>query len=276
MSLKRIHLNMMRTACLVTCATFQVGLLPAQYQWSCHYPNLGYPPYDGRAWEGNHNVAYVSYIPVSLIDGPTTCRYPPVGPLVATPNKKYKGDAGAIIYGYGPQSWRTESVYNFTVAGYRGPFWHDPGQTRNYGYGTPKVGTTWSTADEDGVGADCYLWNDSAYADNSNWIYDLSIPNQTQGQVHYSGTGSNPLESSTARIAWDMRTLIDITNLDNITAKVNYNHTCFPAHAILVNNFLVYQYTPTRADTLYLINCLVLQLDKVIGQQSAATHVPCN
>lgn len=89
------------------------------------------------------------------------------------------------------------------------------------------------------------------------------------GQVHYSGTGSNPLESPVARIAWDMRTLIDISNLDNIRAKVNYNHTCFPAHAILVNNFVIYNYVPERSDALYLANCLVLQIDKVVGEQSA-------
>jgi hypothetical protein len=276
MLLKRVRRDIARAACLVLCAQFQMGLLQAQYQWSCHYPNLGYPPYDGRAWEGYHSVSYISYIPASLIDGPTKCSWPSTGTPVDTPYLKYKGDAGAILYGYGPQSWRTSSTYSFSVSGYRGPFWHDPGETRNYGHGTPKIGTTWSTADEDGIGSDCYLWNASGHADNSNWIYDLTVPNQTQGQVHFSGTGSNPLETWLARIAWDMRTLIDITNLDNITAKVNYNHTCFPAHAIMVNDFLVYNYSPPRSDSVYLINCLVLQLDKVIGEQSTPTHVPCN
>jgi hypothetical protein len=249
------------------------GSLYGQYQWSCHYPDLGYPPYDGSAWEGFHSVKYVSYIPADYIQGPSSCTYDSAGPV----KKIYKGDPGAILYGFPPQSWRTSSFYTFTITdGYRGPFWNDPGQTRNYGYHSPANGSTLSSADEDGVANDCYLWNQSGYADNSNWVYDLSIPYSTQGQVHYSGTGSNPLESSFARIAWDLRTVVDISNLDRITASVNYNHTCFPAHSVSVNNFVVYNWTPPRADGSYIFNCLVLQLDKVVGQQSSATQVPCN
>lgn len=245
----------------------------AQYQWSCHYPNFGYVPYDGRAWEGNHNVKYVSYIPVDHIQGPTTCAYPGAGSIV----KIYKGDPGAIIYGYPPQSWRTSSYYSFTLSPFsEGPFYKDPGQTRNYGYGSPINGSTLSSADEDGVARDCYLFNDSGYANNSNWIVDLTRPYTTQGQVHYSGNGNIPTETVSGSIDWDMRTVIDTSNLDNITAKVNYNHTCYPAHAILLNNLLVYQYTPGRNDGSYLFNCLALKLDKVINEQSSCTRVPCN
>jgi hypothetical protein len=73
-----------------------------------------------------------------------------------------------------------------------------------------------------------------------------------------------------------MRTVVDISNLDDVRAKVNFNHTCYPAHAISVNNFMVYHYIPARHDELYLTNCLVLQNDKVVGEQYNTTKVPCN
>lgn len=99
MRLTRLQLSTARVTCFVQFATFQPGILQAQYQWWCHYPNLGYAPYDGRAWEGYHNVKYVSYIPADHIDGPTTCRFPPLSEFpIAQPSLKYKGDPGAILY----------------------------------------------------------------------------------------------------------------------------------------------------------------------------------
>lgn len=87
-----------------------------------------------------------------------------------------------------------------------------------------------------------------------------------------SGCGCS-LESQLARISWDMRTSITTSLTSSATALVNYNHICYPAHQIKVNGTVVYLYTPPRNDTTYLFNCLVLQLDKVIGSQSTATPV---
>ena len=193
----------------------------------------------------------------------------------------YKGDPGAVIgdghQGWGFQSWRTWSIVWFSNASqWIGNFLKDPGQTRAYGFLSPANGSTLSSQDEDGVAHDCYLWDDSGYADNSNWTYDVSFPYSTQGQAHFSGSGSNPFESSLAKISWDMRTVVDTSNLDWVTAYVNYNHTCYPSHGIMVNNYLIYQYIPPRNDTTYIFNCLVLQSGKIIGQQQSSTHVPCN
>lgn len=249
--------------------------LQAQYQWTCRYPNLGYPPYDGRPWEGTHSVKYFSSIPVDHINGPSAspCFNVPAG-LVT---KKYKGDPNSVIWGYPPQSWRTSSFFSFRITdGISGPFWRDPMPTRNYGYGSPINGSTLSGLDEDNVRYDCFVWNDVGTADNSSWQYEYTTPSSTQGHVRFYGTGSNPLESPASRIAWDMRTIVDISNLDDIRAKVNYNHTCYPAHAISVNNYVIYHYTPSRHDELYLINCLVLQQDKLVGEQQSTTRVPCN
>ena len=110
----------------------------------------------------------------------------------------------------------------------------------------------------------------------ANWGYDMSFPDSTQGQAHFSGTGSNPFESSLARISWDMRTVINTSDLTNVTAYVNYNHTCYPAHGIKVNNYTLYRWEPPRNDADWITGCLVFQQGKIIGQQQSPTHVPCN
>lgn len=61
------------------------------------------------------------------------------------------------MYGYPPQSWRTSSFFTFDLIGYRGPFWKDPGPTRNYGYQSPANGACLSSSDEDGIAGDCHL-----------------------------------------------------------------------------------------------------------------------
>lgn len=256
--------------CLVLAATLPVE---AQYQWTCRYPNLGYAPYDGRAWEGNHSVKYVSYIPFDHILGPTECWNVPAGWV----DTKYKGDPNAIIYGYPPQSWRSSSFFPFRIAdGSSGPLLKDRHPTKGYGFGSPINGSTLSGLDEDGVAHDCFVWHNTGWTDNSTWRHEFSVPYSTQGQVRFWGEASNPLEASQAKIAWDMRTVVDISNLDHVTARVNYNHTCFPAHSVSVNNFVVYNYIPPRNDRLYVANCLLFQQDKIIGQQTSSTRVPCN
>jgi hypothetical protein len=244
-----------------------------QYQWTCRGPN--FPPYNGMPWEGSHNVFYASYIPVDHVDGPvlSPCFNIPAGPV----QKKYKGDPNAIIYGFPPQSWRTSSIFTFRILdNYQGPFWRDPMETRNYGFGSPVNGSFLSALDEDNIPGDCFVWNAKGLADNSDWRYEYTVPFSTQGHVRFVGTGSNPLELPSPGIAWDMRTIIDISNLDHITAKVNYNHTCYPAHVVMVNNFVVYNYRPPRDDANYIFGCLALQQGKVVNEQPNPTRVPCN
>src|SRR6266700_788220 len=94
MVFKKLTLHGRRTAHFVTIVLGLLCSLSAQpYQWSCHYPNFGYYPYDGHAWEGLHDVKYVSYVPVDHIDGPVTatCGYPAAQPSIIV-TKIYKGD----------------------------------------------------------------------------------------------------------------------------------------------------------------------------------------
>ncbi|MBV9954729.1 MAG: hypothetical protein JOZ70_05735 [Pseudolabrys sp.] len=257
-------------ASLCLCLSFPAA---AQYQWTCRTsgPNGGNT---GPPFEGLHGVAYDAYIPVDHVTGPTPCFNVPAGPTALI----YKGDGDAYLPGYAIQSWRVEENLWFRAQSQdqQTPLIASAGQSRNYGYGSPLNGSTLSILDEDGIPSDCFLWNAAGTASTANWHYDLTYPTSTQGQVHYYGTASNPLESSAAAIAWDMRTTIETANLDYITARVNYNHSCYPAHTIMVNDFLVYQYVPPRNDTTYITGCLLFQLGKIIGQQSQDTHVPCN
>jgi hypothetical protein len=247
--------------------TIMLAAQPAVAQlWYCHYPNT--PPWNGAAYEGNHNVSYNAYIPWDHISGPTPCY---TGASVI-----YKGDPNAIIPGdYPIQSARVYNVVNFR-SGVILQAINDVGQTRNYGYGSPLNGSTLSAGDEDGIARDCWLWNDSGYASTDDFHQDVSFPYPTQGQAHNYGTASNPLESSLAKIAWDMRTVIDYSNLDNVTGIVNYNHTCFPAHIIKVNDHTIYSWTPPRNDTDYITGCLLFQQGKIIGQQTQAQQVSCD
>jgi len=71
-----------------------------------------------------------------------------------------------------------------------------------------------------------------------------------------------------------MRTVIDTTNPLTPTALVNYNHTCYPSHQIKVNGQVVYLYTPTRDDVVYVVGCLTRLLGRITGQQSTPAQVP--
>jgi hypothetical protein len=146
----------------------------------------------------------------------------------------------------------------------------------DYGYGTPINGNTISALDEDNIAHDCFVWNNKGLADNTSWQMEYMVPYSTQGHVRFQGVGSNPLEPSLGGISWDMYTIVDISNLDRVTARANYNHSCYPAHYVAVNNYPIYSYRPERHDESYVFSCLALQLGKIIGQQQTATHVPCN
>ena len=139
---------------------------------------------------------------------------------------------------------------------------------------SPKNASTLSSLDEDGVANDCYLWNASGQAPTTGIAYDVSYPYPHQGQVHFDGSSSNPLESQIAAIQWDMRTLVDTTNPAAPTAVVNYNHTCYPSHQIKVNGKIVYSYTPSRNDVTYIFGCLVTGTGKIVGQQTTPIQVP--
>ena len=94
------------------------------------------------------------------------------------------------------------------------------------------------------------------------------------GPLHFTygrflRSACNPLEVPCAPIVWDMRTVLNTGNPQQPTAYINYNHTCcFPSHQIKVNDQVVYLYTPTRNDTVYIANCLLFQLGKITRQTS--------
>jgi len=182
----------------------------------------------------------------------------------------------AIIYGYPPQSWRTESTFTFRLSPYQTNWIKFAGETRNYGAYSPVNGYSLSSQDEDFISDDCTLWNKSAYADPFAWSYAFSTPYAGQAQVRLFGQAQNPLESASGSITWDMNTQVNTSNLLNITARVNYYHTAYPAHTILIQNFVVYNYTPPSNDPVFIFISLVLQANKVIGSQSFDTQVPCN
>jgi hypothetical protein len=201
------------------------------------------------------NVAYSSYIPVDHINGPSFCYY-----QGQSTDLLYMGDANRGTY-------RATEFIDIIVASQQSfGFFPATGQTRNYGADSPKNGSTLSSLDEDGVANDCYLWNNAGQAPTNAMLYDTSFPYATQGQVHFDGSASNPLESQKAAIQWDMRTVIDTTNPSAPTATVNYNHTCYPAHQIKVNGQVVYLYTPSRNDLTYVGGCLTGLLPEIVGQ----------
>jgi len=117
------------------------------------------------------------------------------------------------------------------------------------------------------------------YGDKSDMHADLTTSGTTQqnGDVRFHGTAFNPLEDSTAKIAWDFRVIMNGDNpTDARVTTINYDHTCFPAHIIKVQRFTTYYYGPTRTDAPYVFGCLVLQQGKVRGQISPNKKVPCD
>ncbi len=218
-------------------------------------------PQQSVASNPRFNVAYSSYIPVDHVNGPSSCTY-----QSSSFTKIYKGDANRGTYRTTESIWVTPDMQSSSG------FFQDTGETRNYGAGSPANGSTLSAADEDSVALDCLLWNQSGKA-TPGFSHDETYPYLHQGQVHYSGAASNPLEDRYAPITWDMRTVIDTTNPLSPTAYVNYNHTCYPSHQIKVNGAIVYLYTPPRNDISFITQCLFFQTGKIIGQTSP-TGVP--
>lgn len=209
------------------------------------------------------SVAYSSYIPVDHVTGPSPCVVQN-GPAFSL---LYMGDANRGT------ARTAESIIVMPDTQHYSNFLVSAGITRNYGNLSPKNGSTLSAADEDGIPNDCTLWNAQAQA-NPGGAFDVTYPFSHQAQVHFDGAVTNPLESVSAPIAWDMRTVLNTTSLLSPTAIVNYNHTCYPSHQIKVNGRVVYLYTPSRNDPTYIFGCLFLQTGKIIGQQSTATQVP--
>lgn len=78
---------------------------------------------------------------------------------------------------------------------------------------------------------------------------------------------------------WTSRRMRVYMNGDNRNkaqmTEVNYNHTCFPAHMIKVQEYTVYEWKPTSDDIGYVATCLVLQLNKIIGDVHPNKRVPC-
>jgi hypothetical protein len=182
--------------------------------------------------------------------------------MYSAANMLYMGDALRNTYR------TTESLQIAPNGQTSSGFFEDTGNTRNYGFDSPAYGGTLSQADEDGIELDCFLWNDAGKAVPA-FSYDVSYPYAYQGQVHYSGSASNPLESLSPPIAWDMRVVVDTTNPNSPTASVNYNHTCYPAHQIKVNGTIVYLYTPPENNLAYITACLAQINPKITGQTSA-------
>lgn len=206
-------------------------------------------------------VRYSSYINADHVDGPTACQYV-VGaiPLI------YEG-------GMARPTFRTmESIQLTPALRLATSFEADTGVTRNYdGINSPVNGTTLSSADLDGTEKDCFKFNEEAKADPSGFRYETSFPFTNQGQVRFWGTSANPLETQIGGIRWDIRVVVNTQTTGSATAYVNYNHSCFPAHRVVVNDAQVYSYIPPRQDIVYVANCLLLLRDPVVGQTPASS-----
>jgi hypothetical protein len=247
------------------------------------------PAYGGGYLPIIWSAMYAAYIPADHIQGPPTlvssCSHPTLG----SSSYIYKGDGNADIGdGWPVQSARiygnvqfygsfNNGVQNFPA--YQSPFWADTGQTRNYAWGSPANGSTLSSADEDGIQADCFRWHNAGFGDKSDMHAELTTSGSTQqnGNLRFYGTGANPLESMNAKIAWDIRVLMNGNDpTDARVTNINYNHTCFPAHIIKTQRFTVYYYGPPRSDPTYVFGCLYLQQGKIIGQTQPNKKVPCD
>jgi hypothetical protein len=207
-------------------------------------------------------VAYSAYIPVDHISGPSGCVYR------TTPVQYiYKGDGG-----YG--SYRATETAEFNAATLAvSDFFPMTGQTRQYAYGSPANGATLSYLDEDGIPNDCHLWNQSGQAPYSNFSHVPLNEGTNLGALQFSGSASNPLQTTWAAISWNMITTINVSNPAAPTASVTYNHTCYPAHQVKVgpNNTVVYSYTPPYNNLAYLAYCLakpITPLSMVSGTTS--------
>jgi hypothetical protein len=146
------------------------------------------------------------------------------------------------------------------------------GLTKQYGYGSPANGTTLSYLDEDGVPSDCYRWTGTQQAPYSSFTYSTSSGGSNVGAITFAGSASDPFENALNAVTWQITTTINVTNPSAPTAKVNYNHTCYPAHQVKVgaNNTVVYTYTPPEDDTVYIGLCLAFGVD-LLTEESGTT-----
>jgi len=237
--------------------------LPLAGQICDQPPDCGdlYGPLDDQA-PGTVNptftVAYSSYIPVDhlqlIADG---CSYNGINT-----NYIYMGDAGRGTARTFEGITMTPGSSGSATAYYAGC-----GQTRQYAYGSPGNGSTLSSLDEDNFSYDCYLWNAAATASSAGFTHSETY-STNQGQELFIGSAGNPLESLAGPITWNMNVLLDTTNVSAPTATVNYNHTCFPSHHVVVNGTEVYSWTPSSTSFAYIALCLG-GYNKVIGQTSA-------
>jgi hypothetical protein len=216
----------------------------------------------GKQTTAHFNVRYSAYIPVDHIAGPDPCLYRPNLTSTGLPwSLLYKGDALRGTYR------TTQSVITIPNAVWDYNFYYNTGPTRNYGSpangsnanldSTPQTGDIYNGpyigADEDQVAGDCYLWNNSGKALTTDMTsYNITYPTTpTQVQVNFFGSGRDPIEPPkpipgwlAPPISWNMNVVVDDANPTNPTAYVNYNHTCYPAHIVLVNGRQVYYYPP--------------------------------
>jgi hypothetical protein len=269
------HITMLTTRTVRSFLATALLLLPqlSAQQWTCQ-------TYYGQPFEGYYNIQYTAFIPWSYIYGPSGClwygMYPP-WPSV----KKYKGDSLGPLQDLVPvPSYRVAHnalVQNRTQ--FSSGFLAKPGQTRNYGALSPVNGYALSPIDDDPVPLDCFLWNNSAYADRSKGQIGGSsftrFLSSWASSTNLTGTASNPLESDSAKIYWNVNVNVNSSDLNYITGAASGVHTCFPGHAISVNGKIIYQWIPTQNDPAYVFSCLVLQQNQ-IQFQAPTYHVPCN
>jgi hypothetical protein len=227
-------------------------------------------------------VQYSAYIPVDQVSGPTACtNHLPYGLLL------YEGDAfrrtyrttESLLVVPGPQKYSNVFARGGPTRNYQVPSSPANGFFANLS-STP-TGDPWrdpySGADEDNVQYDCHLWNNKDEASNAGMRgVNVTFGNPVT-QVNLFGQGSNPLESPSAAIKWNLVISLDTTDPANPKAWVSGStETCYPAHVVKVNGTVVYQYVPCNNcnNVLYLAACLTGSGSPV--SPSSPTSVPAH
>lgn len=224
-------------------------------------------------------VQYSSYIPVDNIHGPTPCFNGLLPHFLL-----YKGDANRGSYR------TTQSILVILDKQIYDNFSPSTGATRNYGAGSPAVGSTLSSsptspdiyngpytgADEDNVQFDCNLWNDRGQATTSTMQGHSVTFSGNQAQVNLSGLGRNPLEAQVGGIQWDLNLVLDDTNASQPTVSGTLTHTCYPAHIVKINGQVIVDELPLLNNAAYLFECLrpfgLPQITKTINTVVVPAH----
>lgn len=206
------------------------------------------------------NINYQAFINFDHVSGFNSCFYLPY-----TITYMYNGNTG-IIGGYKT----LESISVTPDTSMSSGFYQDTGSTYQFAYGSPKNGSTISQSDLDNVYHDCLLFNDVQKA-IPQFSVTVTYPFAHQAQVLFTGQSSDPLEPAAGWIQWNMRTTLDTTDPLNPTAYVDYNHTCFPAHEVVVNNTVVYKFMPTNNSISNLAYCLGSSLTAPMGKIISST-----